>query len=1747
MPFRSMLPPQFRGVNQQNSPPVPPLLRRLLDNAIIEAARNQQAQSQGGQIQPLVQHPQPMRPLVQWPAPTAAAIGTLNAPPMVPSTLLNYGPGEQNAARTQYRPIPGAADQFLAHAAGPQPLVPDNAPLSWLINQVAQQGNAMPGQGAPIDPTEAIAQMVQQGAIPPGTTDYSGQNGFLSDPLGNLASSIMAAGQEATTAAPDVANAVTGAVGSVVGSYLQDPSSLSVPAGKAAIDYGTGVEKSGSAFVQDPSLTTGLGLVGSVANLPGINKPYEWHIGVLGGQIHAKANGQEDWDPLLYVDEPLEGWTTDKKNLPAINDAFDNGIDINGDGVIDGKDLKGGHAVYALYLQSNPDDSIVNQLVRAAQLDPLTMAALAASGLEGLAKSLAAKVARGVELSTSEKMLFYAAKAGYRATSVPNAVADAPFTALGKGFGKVTGSLFKPSAAAVTGEIGTTGAESLDALTAARRADTYAQTEPVSTTVDIGPLPTSAVDTPVTMQPQPNRPTMPITYVKLPDGGLREATPAEITLAGKGNSIELVTDPVASHWLSPEMGRKNPPGTRPPSLYEHVKQELAQTNPAAAAEFDRRYKSDPKTVQFINDMAAHDTSPLRDALAAQGNSGKQLDTVDKVLTGIQHAVEVQRPLYRDVTGNAPPDWRFDYHDPESAVILDTPTRGGGRTGTRYSGTPDFKHIAETAVFGTEDQAKRAREYLHVQAADSSLSPAARGRYQALLDETSRMRNLDSWSQEPGLPNLPDASATADLTPPEAPSGSPAYASEVERHVAEGRLSQQQGDILNQPVEFGNQSMSYAELFDKLAVESGSDRLGADQATGIMTGAQRGEPLPRGTKMALNAWDKVSQANKEAIQFNVVTGARGSIGDAIGDAYSMLITGHPGQALQSLAAPVAGLGEVIRSKITGNENGNIIRMLRATQGADPAILNDLPEFAPLNEMGMTLPHDFLPRQAGQRADVVTAGETTLHQGVMKVTGGRAKKFTGAVTGIFANKALRDFRTALDLTRRVSLFTDQALKLAYDARTAWEGHLDQIAAKAGIDPQQWLDEIHATAKARVEAEGKAWNGTFSPEDVLVATGSTDLSRRWRSTVESLKAQAKQEVDRILFSYKRTNADEALSRAVYFHYWQSRALVLHTRTAIKNPWLLATYYRTWQALKQKAEKSGYPKSVTGFLQFMGDSTNGWYGVFSPAAIVVPYTMFVDAGGRESQPFWQKIGLFLNPIVEGAAAAMGTTDNVPDITGSYSVRNMVRATLDWGNAHGIDFVPGGDAPAEDFVRNIESHVIALANSSLRKIGVTDKEFAPYDPKANQTVQLRSIVQQLAEKQFGPPADAQGNRRWDEKTQNLVDDAMARAETGTKGNSLSEEAFKQWSTAQIEGRVASMAIPGGARMVYAPLQQDRARSSAGFSALAAGQEPTPEQQAAMDVQARVNAASPEGLDLVSQQQQYGDLGSKQQREIANNWNLIAYGSAQELNAIAPGGYAIGIDGLPLSYAKLTKMTDKERIAVADAYISHHKYDAEYKTVRDAQTAFKDTHPAYQGYSDFRRMPKDLYNGDVKEFRTAMMRASTPYREYIGHLPQDTRSNPAKLDEASVSMKAYLSTKGITDSIYAPKLSQDTEGFAQMGIILKALGGNNAKTQAKVDLSTPEGKLANLTDKLTKNGEDMAAYNQAAMSVTNGVPFEQLPPQFQEVATNQMKQRGITKPSTPEVVAAYNLWKTYQPDGTDTSPEAYIKFLTDYEAKQKAA
>lgn len=1779
-------------------------------------------------------------------------------------------------------------------------LIEDRITRQHLINDAKSQGTVNPALVQQQQPPRIVVENLpaiaerwsqftpeqQQGAI--------AQAQVIADQRG--ASQANAAAAAIQESGYDPLAGIITAVPGAVKDYAQGVGTALDQAGQQAVISGAKIldDPSVSRVKEetDPLVRTGVGVVGAAANLPGVNAGYDYVTGSMGDRAYDAAVGQKQGvtdirpaDVLQYTDTNWVQWTEDPNNKQTIIDRHTNGIDVDGDGVID---MTGGQAVYAEYLASLPRDqglwvgenSLMSQIMRAAALDPLTYAALISGGAAGVTKALQQKVASGAALSNAEKMLYYAARGGGAVTTVPNALADAPFTAIGKtlggfaeGIDRLTGGRVQPGKLVeptVGEQINTTvnqADEALQNLVASRQAAMEPTGADEARLVQQGAaLPDQPpVQTPTTGVTQPATPAQQGTgsgqYERVtastgkhprygiidPNGSVTEwvtnkgieaadgtvirplkpgetpggaaikrrnelntqlgqdqqavgldalGTPGgdsmpQVSVRGTdqagiesgGDAIPVVSvrgtnqtgiasggdsianqsvppaDPLTGHWLDPKTGRKNPLGTRDASLYEHVDTELRPVAPALADAFDAAYKSDPRLPAFQETMRKFDASPEKEALRESGVTGKGLDSPEQVLEGIRHTVEVQKPIYRQTVGGEPPRWRHDYGtgDIEQDIpIGDRTPKGGTRTSIA-----DERVVIEKAVFGTDAEARRARQWLHIQVGDlggkiaRATTPGEKtallrrqAKYQGYLDETTRLRGLEieagglpreatgapatvldevAESVQPTAIETPTADAATtgimDAPParqgatisPEVPSlGTPM--NEVDRHFEAGRLDQEARTILNQPImlDFGGGSrkevMTIAELFDEQAAIHGEvkgKQIALARIRAMERQAQGGTATPKGAaRVAAKAYDAFRTAStitKEVVQYNIVTGARGTIGDAIGDGFTMSITGHAPVAMQQFDPQAVS---------------HTFRVI--AEAGDPAVLNNLDVAAPLRETGELLPIDVLPkvrvRDIDNRADVPVSGETTLHRQVMKVTGGRGQRFTGSVSGVFVNKFFRDLRSTFDQTRRLTLFMDQFRTNLADARASWEGLLRQKAQRAGADADAWLAEINDTARARVEADGGIWYGSFSPEDVRQSLGDESLARAWKAETSKAKRSAKAEVDRVLFSYRQTNVDKALSHVMFFHYWQSRALALHTRTALKNPWLLASYWRTWQLLKEKAEQEGYPASVTGFIRFMGESDHGWYGLFNPLGIIVPFTMFSEAGS-EDQKWWQQVKPFLNPWIEGAAAAFGLTDQVPDPTGSWSVRNMIRTTLDWGEAHGIDFPIVSDRPSGDVVRTIEQKVYETANAALRSIGVPAKAFGPYDPQTTQIVQLRDRVEQIATDQWGP------RQGWTPEQLAQVQDAKVRVETGANGNPLSEQAWRDYTDAQVGARLTGAAIPGGVRMVNADLTRRRDQSSAFFDNLDSGTT-TPEQEAAADAMTETNAGSPEVIRLAGEQDAYNKIGTERQQNLDKGWNNIA--RAETLPA---GGYEIG--GRWYQTSAIIRMPKEQREILANQWVRDHEGTAELRTYREERDAYVASHPEYQGFDTYKDAVYQ-HDGGARGFRN---RAEKDHPEFADELDQKRQSLKAEgktgavleneLDQWAASAQGYNAFRGVRQSIYddEPKNAYDPSKDAFGGSWGAAAGTSSGGSSS----GGSGGKVQSLKKKL--------AVYQAKMQMAEdliGTDPTRLSPAMRRVYEVQ----GILPEASTDLLL-YLEWGASQPQGSDNTIEAYVAYL----------
>lgn len=192
-------------------------------------------------------------------------------------------------------------------------------------------------------------------------------------------------------------------------------------------------------------------------------------------------------------------------------------------------------------------------------------------------------------------------------------------------------------------------------------------------------------------------------------------------------------------------------------LMAHVQKDIAAVDPVATIQFNDRYFADPRTRAFLDEQRAFDVSKEKAAARSAGATGKALDTPQQVLSQIKHYVDVQAPIYRETIGSEPPPWNIRYGQ-ELDPVAANPIRKGGRGGTSYTGTANINNLVEHAVFGTDAQAARAREYFHVQAGLKDIPTSRRTFFTDLLAQTKELRT--EWQAAKVADPLPQAPRTA---------------------------------------------------------------------------------------------------------------------------------------------------------------------------------------------------------------------------------------------------------------------------------------------------------------------------------------------------------------------------------------------------------------------------------------------------------------------------------------------------------------------------------------------------------------------------------------------------------------------------------------------------------------------------------------------------------------------------------------------------------------------------------------------------------------------------------------------------------------------------------------------------------------------------------------------------------------------------------------------------------------------------
>ncbi len=929
-----------------------------------------------------------------------------------------------------------------------------------------------------------------------------------------------------------------------------------------------------------------------------------------------------------------------------------------------------------------------------------------------------------------------------------------------------------------------------------------------------------------------------------------------------------------------------------------------------------------------------------------------------------------------------------------------------------------------------------------------------------------------------------------------------------RAFSSGEIDRESYDGLNRVINVGGRPIRLYDLVQEKLTQFGGNRQDAINSLRADVARADGMTAPERGRL-LRAVGGFEASAREKIMYNPTNMVRGAIADQAGDMLAMAVTGSADAAVSSLNLK------------------NAYRWWKYGRNAETAILDD-PRVLGLEGYGSSVPRDLLNDVS--RGDTkmfgemkVTAAARTIEQ---KIAGENAPRVISRLTPALASKTARDIRTALDRNRRLSQYWSTFQKQMPEARATLEGF---ARTHAGDDVGNLIAQMP---------------DQFTPEDVVRVTGNDQLSRQWRSLVSKAEKAANAEVNKVLFSYKMTTLDSKLKHVVFFHYWMSRSLLLHTRAALSNPAILGAYVKGFEQLEQMSEAEGLPDNVRTYFKFMGN-VGGWYSLADPIGALLPYSIFRDMGTDEAHgTTFDKVvahsGLFLNPLVQAAATAFGLSENVADPFSTHAVRSYAKTVLDFARNNGLDLGAMGPGitvdPMEGLIRRFYETTSDLADTS----GLVPfaKKLPFFDSTANEQTQVLDVLKTQMEGEYGPFTT------WDDAQRDEFLQAQIAIQLQKEDNERANGALADWSAGKATGKAVGLVTPGGVWTKYGPRDERMRLRDEGNANRDAGVPLTPEQQNAADATQQINAADPTAAEARTDQDAYGKIGGDRGQEITQNWNLLAFGSLKELWNRYPGGAVTLRDGRLVPFTAFVRMSKDERTDAADFYLETNNLKPEYDAVRTEQGTFKDENPVYKGYSDFGKMGRD-YPGGIAQFRTDLMAANPAYRTYIGRLRPDVKNNEESYDQASISMDAYLATKGTKSNVYSPELPPPGEEWASTQFLLNALGGSKASTKKKYDLDTPEGQLASLRDKLATYDRDMAVYDQAVAKESNGIPYDQLAPYMQTVVRRTLDQKGIKKPGEPGVLSSYNLWRMAQPDPSTATPEQYVTWLTEFERAQE--
>lgn len=699
--------------------------------------------------------------------------------------------------------------------------------------------------------------------------------------------------------------------------------------------------------------------------------------------------------------------------------------------------------------------------------------------------------------------------------------------------------------------------------------------------------------------------------------------------------------------------------------------------------------------------------------------------------------------------------------------------------------------------------------------------------------------------------------------------------------------------------------------------------------------------------------------------------------------------------------------------------------------------------------------------------------------------------------------------------------------------------------GDQADAMLAQIGEVARSKAN---KKYEGWFSPGDVIEATGSEDLGRKWQRALNAASEKGQNEADRLFFSSAMTNADEIARRTFTFHFWMARASVLYGRWLLRNPVLLSGFYKMHQEAAQISEEQGLPGWLSGMLKFYSIAGNGsGYAAMDPIGMLFP-TFFMDAYSQEGNKF-QALQNLLIPMWGGALGSVGLTQNVPNVTGTKGIERFI---IDMGNylkGEGIplESIPGFGQfinqdslqltiPTEEFTR----WGMEQANNLLTKAGVTFGDFTPFDRQANEEDQLYSIGQEIAISLYGPDMT-----QWTEAQVAELTAAVHQAQYGDGEETwLSETIRAEFGREGAARAGMSLFIPGGVVTRQEFRDDQMAQSSAYWNDFFAGKTTTKEGESAATGRQMATSANPVWVTLNTEYYKIGTEDEQQQYTLFNNMRY----SPEELN---PNATIVINNGNGVytfySMSQLANMSEDDRKTVLSVWMADNpNVQTAYEKVKSGRDQFEVDHPDFGQYTSYRAGVYG-YTGGPTQFRKDMadnptfMAAMEEERKKLKGEGKSGAVLEAELDQWATSQQAFHAATGQPykrdDRIEGTPGPSSVAAMFSLREEPESGGGSSAPKEEKDPSVDDYWGPVKGTERLATD-QAQYDYDNAEMERRFGPAWNQATAEWEDHADSAKEREELgygdktyQLPSASETMRRYEIWEEDNPGG---SPEEFF-------------